>query len=457
MKKIIAWFSTLALLCSMLAGCSGETENSSPVPETLTAESVIQAFQEADIPIPYYIIYTEENDPNGDDTPYTEKGNFTDERIEITYDKNEPLGGSIEIFETPEEAEERAESLQRHIVSDPFLYQIVWKNALLRLNTAFTKEQVAEYATVFDGKMVALPVDYLHENAYCYGQPFIIHAKQLKSGMTIEEAEEIMGFDAKISGTTFFWADENSSNTVSGTLEDGKLKQVNFVELSDSEDSEESENSEKTDDENDEDNKDDEENGNTEEDDVKSETSKKPETTPKPTAKPTAKPTTAPTKKPDSGITNGQKNALDRAKSYLRYSAFSREGLIGQLEFEDFSHQDAVYAVDHCGANWNEQARCRASSRLIPAVSPKKLRFSNPVSCPYIRAVSVITPDRAWTFSGSFAGLYPKTEHSPDVGESNPLKSLTAVVFPAPFGPRKPHTPPSGTCSVRPFSAWVFP
>ena len=214
MKKMIAWFSTLALLCSMLAGCSGETENSSPVPETLTAESVIQAFQEADIPIPYYIIYTEENDPNGDDTPYTEKGNFTDERIEITYDKNEPLGGSIEIFETPEEAEERAESLQRHIVSDPFLYQIVWKNALLRLNTAFTKEQVAEYATVFDGKMVALPVDYLHENAYCYGQPFIIHAKQLKSGMTIEEAEEIMGFDAKISGTTFFWADENSSNTV---------------------------------------------------------------------------------------------------------------------------------------------------------------------------------------------------------------------------------------------------
>ena len=57
MKKIIACFSTLALLCSMLAGCSGETENSSPVPETLTAESVIQAFQEADIPIPvlYYL------------------------------------------------------------------------------------------------------------------------------------------------------------------------------------------------------------------------------------------------------------------------------------------------------------------------------------------------------------------------------------------------------------------
>ena len=370
MKKIIAWFSTLALLCSMLAGCSGETENSSPVPETLTAESVIQAFQEADIPIPYYIIYTEENDPNGDDTPYTEKGNFTDERIEITYEEDEPQSGSVEIFATPEEAEERAEYLQGFSALDTFQYQVLQENVLLRLNSAFTEEQVDEYVEVFDGKIVNRPSQLAHQQAYCYGQPFIIHAKQLKSGMTIEEAEEIMGFDAKISGTTFFWADENSSNTVSGTLEDGKLKQVNFVELSDSEDSEEpeeskeSENSEKTDDEKDDDNKDDEENGNTEEDDVKSETSKKPETTPKPTAKPTAKPTTAPTKKPDSGITNGQKNALDRAKSYLRYSAFSREGLIGQLEFEDFSHQDAVYAVDHCGANWNEQALKKAKDYL---------------------------------------------------------------------------------------------
>lgn len=364
MKKMIAWFSTLALLCSMLAGCSGETENSSSVPETLMAESVIQAFQEADIPIPYYIIYTEENDPNGDDTPYTEKGNFTDERIEITYEEDEPQSGSVEIFATPEEAEERAEYLQGFSALDTFQYQVLQENVLLRLNSAFTEEQVDEYVEVFDGKIVNRPSQLAHQQAYCYGQPFIIHAKQLKSGMTIEEAEEIMGFDAKISGTTFFWADENSSNTVSGTLEDGKLKQVNFVELSDSEDSEEPENSEKTDDEKDEDSKDDEENGNTEEDDVKSETSKKPETTPKPTAKPTAKPTTAPTKKPDSGITNGQKNALDRAKSYLRYSAFSREGLIGQLEFEDFSHQDAVYAVDHCGANWNEQALKKAKDYL---------------------------------------------------------------------------------------------
>lgn len=71
---------------------------------------------------------------------------------------------------------------------------------------------------------------------------------------------------------------------------------------------------------------------------------------------------TAPTS--SSNLTMGRKNALEKAKSYLRFSAFSREGLIGQLEYEKFSHSDAVYAVDHCGADWNEQALKNAQSYL---------------------------------------------------------------------------------------------
>ena len=51
-----------------------------------------------------------------------------------------------------------------------------------------------------------------------------------------------------------------------------------------------------------------------------------------------------------------QKNALKSALSYLDYSAFSYTGLIKQLEFEKYPHEDAVYAVDNCGADWNEQA-----------------------------------------------------------------------------------------------------
>lgn len=52
----------------------------------------------------------------------------------------------------------------------------------------------------------------------------------------------------------------------------------------------------------------------------------------------------------------GEKNALDSALSYLDYSAFSAEGLKGQLEFEKFTSDEAQYAIDNCGADWNEEA-----------------------------------------------------------------------------------------------------
>ena len=47
--------------------------------------------------------------------------------------------------------------------------------------------------------------------------------------------------------------------------------------------------------------------------------------------------------------TISQKNALKSAKSYLSFSAFSYNGLIKQLEYEEYSHEDAVYAVDNNG------------------------------------------------------------------------------------------------------------
>ena len=54
--------------------------------------------------------------------------------------------------------------------------------------------------------------------------------------------------------------------------------------------------------------------------------------------------------------TMGQKNALGSAKQYLEFSAFSYQGLITQLEYEGYSNDEAVYGVDNCGADWNEQA-----------------------------------------------------------------------------------------------------
>jgi SOS response regulatory protein OraA/RecX len=65
-----------------------------------------------------------------------------------------------------------------------------------------------------------------------------------------------------------------------------------------------------------------------------------------------------------SGVTMGQQNALEKAKSYLAYTAFSYKGLIEQLEFEGFTHDEAVYGVDNCDADWKEQATKKAKSYL---------------------------------------------------------------------------------------------
>lgn len=63
--------------------------------------------------------------------------------------------------------------------------------------------------------------------------------------------------------------------------------------------------------------------------------------------------------------TMGQKNALNKAKDYLYVLPFSRESLIEQLErYDKYSHEDAVYAVDNCGADWNEQAARKAKDYL---------------------------------------------------------------------------------------------
>lgn len=54
--------------------------------------------------------------------------------------------------------------------------------------------------------------------------------------------------------------------------------------------------------------------------------------------------------------TLGEQNALSSASDYLDYTAFSYSGLIEQLEYEGFSSEEATYAADNCGADWNEQA-----------------------------------------------------------------------------------------------------
>ena len=65
-----------------------------------------------------------------------------------------------------------------------------------------------------------------------------------------------------------------------------------------------------------------------------------------------------------SNLTMGQQNALRKAKSYLETTSFSYSGLVSQLEFEGYSHDDAIFGASNCGADWNQQAVLKAKSYL---------------------------------------------------------------------------------------------
>lgn len=75
------------------------------------------------------------------------------------------------------------------------------------------------------------------------------------------------------------------------------------------------------------------------------------------------------TTKSISGISVERQNALKQAQSYLSYVSFSFNDLVSRLEDEGFSHSDAVYAVEHCDADWNEQALKSAQFYLTQSAS----------------------------------------------------------------------------------------
>lgn len=66
----------------------------------------------------------------------------------------------------------------------------------------------------------------------------------------------------------------------------------------------------------------------------------------------------------ESTMTLAQENAVKKAESYLDFSAFSKSGLVEQLEFEGFSNEEATFAVDHIEVDWNEQAANKAQDYL---------------------------------------------------------------------------------------------
>ncbi|WP_244199415.1 Ltp family lipoprotein [Halobacillus trueperi] len=66
----------------------------------------------------------------------------------------------------------------------------------------------------------------------------------------------------------------------------------------------------------------------------------------------------------EDSVTVSQKQAVAMAEQYLSFMAFSKSGLIDQLEFEGFSTEDATYGVEHISVDWQEQAVIKAEEYL---------------------------------------------------------------------------------------------
>lgn len=67
---------------------------------------------------------------------------------------------------------------------------------------------------------------------------------------------------------------------------------------------------------------------------------------------------------PASNETVSQQNAVRAAQQYLSYTAFSHDGLVAQLEYDQFSSADAEYGADNVDANWNDEA-AKAAQQYI--------------------------------------------------------------------------------------------
>ncbi|MGY1855388.1 Ltp family lipoprotein [Modestobacter sp. SYSU DS0290] len=85
-----------------------------------------------------------------------------------------------------------------------------------------------------------------------------------------------------------------------------------------------------------------------------------------PAPAPTPAPAPAPEPAADEG-TASQQQAVRSAERYLDFAGFSRQGLIDQLSSEygdQFSVEDATWAVDHVEVDWNAEAAEKAKSYL---------------------------------------------------------------------------------------------
>lgn len=132
-----------------LVGCGDSKANTTP----LSASQYIEKLKESGHPIGLVVDYTAETDPNellGRPNQYTSKSNFADTTIE-QLDPTDPDGGSVEVFKTKKDAENRKKYIDSIGESMPMLteYNYINGTVLLRLSKSLTPDQAEKYKETF--------------------------------------------------------------------------------------------------------------------------------------------------------------------------------------------------------------------------------------------------------------------------------------------------------------------
>lgn len=132
---------------------SSRRNSSSYTIDSIHAFDVVSLFQKQGLPIGTYEEYTKDSDPNGllgQSNSYIEKISFADTRLQAESDyASQPLGGTIEIFQTEEDAKARYTYLRNvtaSSVQNMYVYQ--HKTILLRLEKRLSASQAQEYEQV---------------------------------------------------------------------------------------------------------------------------------------------------------------------------------------------------------------------------------------------------------------------------------------------------------------------
>lgn len=120
----------------------------------MSDEQIINKFIEAGFPISKVIVYTEETDVNellGRPKGYIQKTNFADSRYEQYNIDEDPVGGTIEIFNNSEDAKARYEYLDSvYDVISGRAYMYLRNNILFRIHSELTPTHAKEYEAGLD-------------------------------------------------------------------------------------------------------------------------------------------------------------------------------------------------------------------------------------------------------------------------------------------------------------------